>query len=298
MNLICTVCHSNKTKLFSLPLTSNSKEKSNRFVPTSSDFGIFYRLVECENCGVVFSAREPDAEDLHGLYSDAVDSLYTSQLQERRIMAGRILSSIQDVVSQKGRLLDIGSSYGTFLGLAQENNWQVEGVELNQDACNFSKETYGFNVFCGDLKGANFLDNSYDVVTAIEVIEHVTNPNEFLIEINRILKPSGILFLVTPDLKSLSAKLLGMRWWSFREMHLHYFSKKSLFWLLNHTNFFPLKNMPYKKTFRLEYVLSQPKVYNKSFYRIMSFLDVLPVFNKVMLHASFGDFAIIAQKRV
>jgi hypothetical protein len=56
--------------------------------------------------------------------------------------------------------------------------------------------------------------------------------------------------------------------------------------------------MPYKKTFRLEYALSQLKVYNKSFYRIMSFLDVLPVFNKVMLHASFGDFAIIAQKRV
>ena len=298
MNLICTVCHSKETKIVSLPLTSNNRKKANRFVPTSSDFGIFYKLVECENCGVVFSAREHDAEDLHSLYSEAVDSLYTSQLQERSVIASRILSSIEDVVPQKGRLLDIGSSYGTLLRLAQEDNWQVDGVELNQDACNYCKGTYDINVFCGKLKDANYLDGYYDVITAIEVIEHVTKPKEFLMEINRILKPNGILFLVTPNLESLSAKLLGKRWWSFREMHLHYFSKTSLFWLLNHTNFLPLKNMPYKKTFRLEYVLSQLKVYNKSFYRIMSFLDVLPVLNKVMVHSSFGDVAIIARKRI
>jgi SAM-dependent methyltransferase len=66
------------------------------------------------------------------------------------------------------------------------------------------------------------------VVTLIDVIEHVTTPLDLLRAIRHVLAPGGVLAVVTPDVRSLVARLLGWRWWHFRVAHVGYFDRHTL----------------------------------------------------------------------
>jgi SAM-dependent methyltransferase len=61
------------------------------------------------------------------------------------------------------------------------------------------------------LRGLNFPDDSFDVVYSAQFIEHLTYPEavKVMTEVRRILKPGGVLRLVTPDLEELTHEYLN-----------------------------------------------------------------------------------------
>ena len=62
-----------------------------------------------------------------------------------------------------------------------------------------------------------------------DVIEHVTDPVEELKKVHRILKPKGVIFVVTPDVGGLWSKLLGRLWYHYKPVeHVVYFSEKTM----------------------------------------------------------------------
>lgn len=71
-------------------------------------------------------------------------------------------------------------------------------------------------------------EKRYDVVTMIDVIEHVSYPAALLQKGRLLLKDDGIVVVVTPDLGSVFAKLLGWKWWHFRMAHIGYFDMATL----------------------------------------------------------------------
>ncbi len=56
-----------------------------------------------------------------------------------------------------------------------------------------------FDFKIGDMQKIPFEDEKFDVVTAIEVIEHVENPSKALKEVNRVLKKDGVFVMTTPN---------------------------------------------------------------------------------------------------
>jgi SAM-dependent methyltransferase len=68
----------------------------------------------------------------------------------------------------------------------------------------------------------------FDVVTAFDVLEHVADPAEFLRELARLVAPGGHLFVSTPDVGSLAARVFGRRWHYYDRYHLGYFSRRTL----------------------------------------------------------------------
>ncbi len=87
----------------------------------------------------------------------------------------------------------------------------------------------GVRVRSGTLEDARFAPDAFDAVTMLDTIEHLDNPLHALREACRVLKPGGILLIQTPDLDSLSRRILGRSWavlspWE----HLAYFSARSL----------------------------------------------------------------------
>ncbi len=101
-----------------------------------------------------------------------------------------------------GELLDIGCGTGNFLAAAQETGYRVTGIELDRNAARLAKERLGLERVL-PLTIAEFVEQfgeeKFDVVTFFEVLEHQTEPLEFLQSVKRCLTPRGKIALSVPN---------------------------------------------------------------------------------------------------
>jgi 2-polyprenyl-3-methyl-5-hydroxy-6-metoxy-1,4-benzoquinol methylase len=102
----------------------------------------------------------------------------------------------------RGELLDIGCGTGNFLAAACKEGYRVTGIELDGNAAKFAKERLGLERVL-PLTIAEFArhhpDERFDVVTFFEVLEHQTEPAEFLKSVRACLKPQGTIALSVPN---------------------------------------------------------------------------------------------------
>lgn len=127
-----------------------------------------------------------------------------------------------------GRLLEIGCGSGRMLQQFQRLGWQCEGIDLDPEAVRNANRK-GLEVHEGELCAQRYPDNYFDAVVMSHVIEHVYDPKGLLAECRRVLKPSGRLVLVTPNLDSLGHRLYREHWRGLEcPRHLHLFTASLL----------------------------------------------------------------------
>ena len=148
------------------------------------------------------------------------------------ILAGQLLGRLKyrnTPPFRSGRqALDIGCGNGKFLIKLRALGWEVQGVEFNAGAVEVCRES-GLSVSHGDLHAAEFPDESFDMVSARHLIEHLPDPNRFMAEVARILKPGGYLYIRTPSSKALGRKIFGKYWFPNEvPRHLVLFSPANL----------------------------------------------------------------------
>jgi SAM-dependent methyltransferase len=128
-------------------------------------------------------------------------------------------------VRRTNRLLDFGAGHGYFLEAAARRGWEVHGVEF-ADQFIAGGEAKGFAM---SRSLADVPQRAYDVVTALEVIEHVSDPHEQGTLLARAVRPGGLVYLTTPNFDSLSRRLLRERWRVIcYPEHLTYFTPGTL----------------------------------------------------------------------
>lgn len=168
-----------------------------------------FRIVNCRGCKTVYASTLADAvegQDYDGYYSEA-------NLEVPLFVKQRIVEIVRGFVSfrQGNRLLDIGFGAGTIMETAVEEGWETFGTEVSKPAVEHAR-SLGFSAFYGPLREAAYPDNHFDIITASEILEHLTKPEEDLNEIFRILRPGGLFWATTPSSTGLSARLLGLDW--------------------------------------------------------------------------------------
>jgi SAM-dependent methyltransferase len=99
------------------------------------------------------------------------------------------------------------------------------------------------------------------VRSRIPVIEHVSNPIPLLRDCAAALTEDGIVVVVTPDVHSLAARLLGKRWWHFRVAHVGYFSASSLAAAARAAGLHPVRALRAKWFFRVHYLAERVSRY-------------------------------------
>jgi 2-polyprenyl-3-methyl-5-hydroxy-6-metoxy-1,4-benzoquinol methylase len=133
----------------------------------------------------------------------------------------------------RGRVLDIGCSFGLFLKTAKDRGYKVQGLELNEKAAAYGREKFGIPIEAKLLEDCRFPDASFDVVSMFGVIEHLPHPVEVISEIRRILKPGGMFVGRCPNVASLVCMILRGEARTFTaRVHLSYFSERTLAHLL------------------------------------------------------------------
>jgi len=225
-------------------------QKSERCILcTASGFRIIHRKDEwkyllCLNCGLVCLHPKPTTETLTKNYEDYL-SVQPEEIGNWESMVKPVVTRSADLIESRsrtvrGKLLDIGCGYGFFLQEMKSRGWQVNGIEISQTGRKYAKNRWDIEVFSEPLETLRFPENSFDVVTLFYVIEHVLEPLDLMKEVNRILKPKGLVILRWPHSTPI-VRLLGPL---SRKLdlyhtpyHLYDFSPKTIGRLLNRTGF-------------------------------------------------------------
>lgn len=256
----CAVCGSSRQlRRYHRPYELKSLSEAGAFAATTDEFTGYGTIVRCADCGHVYTSPRPSERDLLKGYAECADEDYLRESSSRSINAHLSLNTIKQFV-QNGRLLEVGCSVGYFLNAARVD-FEVAGLDQSVWACRIARERFKLECRQEALEDANFPAGSFDVVAMIDVIEHLTRPKSAVEAAAKLLKPGGILYLVTPDIDSLSAKILGSYWWGFRPAHIQYFSEASLTRLLREAGFEVVLAKSFGRIFSYGYWLSRLRHY-------------------------------------
>ncbi len=206
-------------------------------------------IVSCRRCGLVYASPV----EIRGLnFSDedlaTMDRLRTSSdltdldgsweqtwlqisLDERETIDrnnATTLGRIDRYRKPPGRLLDFGAGWGFFLDGARSHGWEVAGVEPTPGHALYAREELGLDVVTGYLQDDTFAPESFDVITSLQVFEHVDDPSAELRKIFEVLKPGGILAIEIPSVDSPLVRVMRGRHRHFVPDHFWYFDRQTL----------------------------------------------------------------------
>jgi SAM-dependent methyltransferase len=190
--------------------------------------------LRCLDCRHVFVEHVVDQAQVRRLYQKRTshhgseEKLKWDYSEIKRELVYQPLLSRLSRYSSSGRLLDIGCSNGSFIKSAQQDGWDVCGIELETSSYEIAK-THELSVYNNDLLSMEFPENFFQVVTMWQVIEHLEDPQTILREIYRILVPGGVFALSTPNIDSIGWLLLKGKWGAVEPgVHPHLFTTKGL----------------------------------------------------------------------
>lgn len=160
------------------------------------DYGV---LKKCRNCLTSYLTVRPNKEAYLQVGKTYLPSTTTNETayKARVKEAEEDFERIEKYV-KKGTVFDVGASSGIFLNVARHRNWNVGGNEISKYCIIFAKKIFGIKLSYGFLEDIEFYNLKVELVTMIQVIEHLLNPIEDIKKIKEILKNSGYLYITTP----------------------------------------------------------------------------------------------------
>ena len=212
-----------------------------------------FSFVKCKHCGLVQRNPQPDKNEILARYSSTYGNDYLSyeleneaaflKLQQLALkdagfskLEKTLFAVKQPRADSVPSILDIGCATGALLAALRDKGWRVTGVEISPSAI-YAKNERKLDVRNIPLEENIFPDNSFDVILASHLIEHLNEPKTFLEETYRILKNNGSIFITTPDISGFQSLLFGSRWRSAIFDHLYLFSRRTLSKMLKTVGF-------------------------------------------------------------
>jgi len=208
-------------------------------------------LCRCSGCGQLVSSCTQERYDLtmQDFNSDEGTMPQGKSAARHSQRIGAILRQAMDVIGRDAMnlsLLDIGCSSGSVLQIAQDMAIaDVRGVEPAPKAA-ATAQNLGFDVFSGYLQEAAYPDNSFDIITMFEVIEHLPETASMAREVHRVLRPGGVWLIGTANAESWTAENLREQWEYFSIAqnggHISFFNPNSM------------KELAHRHDFELSYI--------------------------------------------
>ncbi len=195
------------------------------------------QIVKCKKCGLAFENPRIKNELIVESYKEAEDELYTQGAEGREHTFAKCAKDISQKRKPPGKLLDVGCAAGFFVKEANKAGWDAVGIEPCKWLVDWGKENLQQDLRFGTLGEGVFEDNSFDVLTMWDVLEHVPDPKKELEECYRVLKPGGLFVVNYPDFGSVLAKISGRHWWFLLSNHIYYFTPKTIKMYLENAGF-------------------------------------------------------------
>ncbi len=238
INVPCNYCGSDNYTV-KHPSTMNGQSADmSAFRCTAPDYGVHGQIVQCNKCAHIYTNPVQDEEELIELYAAVDDQIYVEEKIGRRLTFAKHLKDLERITGPgEGRkFLDVGAYIGVFVEVARERGWDAQGIEPSAWAAQFAQD-HGLPVLEGTLDHPDLEDQSFDVITIFDVIEHLADPLGELRKAHAKLKVGGTIAVHTMDVDSRMSKMMGSRWPWYMTMHIQYFSQRSLVQFLEKAGF-------------------------------------------------------------
>ena len=207
-------------------------------------------VVRCRRCGLVYVSPVERVERLAGesidektgAIIDAAETpeyraLYLAEAAVKHRVYAETLDRVERAAGRVGTLLDIGSYMGLFLETARARGWHARGIEPDRDAWTHATATLGLDVCWGTLATCPQPAESFDAITMLQVLEHVPDPRQTLVDVRALLRPAGALVVEVPNIGCWPVRLLGRRHRHYAMHHFTFFELDTLARLLEECGF-------------------------------------------------------------
>ena len=131
----------------------------------------------------------------YGIMNDVEDKHWWF-VGRRAILESFMRSIVEKITVENPKILDVGCGTGANLEMLKQFG-AAEGVDVSDDALEFCKAK-GLNVHKGLAESLPFADETFDVVTALDVVEHLDDDIAGLKEMHRVLKKDGKTLIFVP----------------------------------------------------------------------------------------------------
>jgi len=264
-----------------------------------------YKLAKCKSCSMIWDPFvRVDQKTLYNkdyFINDNPKGGYKNYFEgmkiNRKTFKERI-KKISRLIKKKQDLLDLGCALGDCLLEAKSLGWKkIEGIDPSRYAASFARKR-GLSIKCGTLESLKLKKNKYNVVLCQDVAEHLQNPVGSLKLISKILKPNGLLYIITPNVSGNWSKVLKSFWYHYKpEEHISYFSPETISLALKKASFTDIKINSALHIMSVEYILQRLTYYSPFLARI--FLNLSKAFNlnNFSFKINTGEMEILAYNK-
>jgi 2-polyprenyl-3-methyl-5-hydroxy-6-metoxy-1,4-benzoquinol methylase len=252
----------------------------------------YYR---CDSCGFLFSKPDVNANSQENIedYEDYYIKYFDTNIADKKNFDS-ILKWISRKVNFEGKaMLDIGSGSGKLVNYLRGKGLNIKGIEYSKPLFEkyLKNKDYFFNC---SIDTFSEMDNGpYDIVTLMDVLEHVEQPGKFIKDIAKIQRAGGYLIIEIPLYKSLPSRLFGKNWHFFHKYHLSYFAKKRLAKLLDDNGYDLVQSKLRGKYVHISYLL---KYFVNAFLK-MNNLKLPPFMEKLCIYVNPFDIYVACFKK-
>ena len=213
----------------------------------------FYK---CCECGVYVRNPLPSLDELDRIYEELyaeeqiIDKL-TTQESGFAVLDKYVNYLLKNIIKANDKILDYGCGTGYLTRQMRSRGISAYGLERSSDARKYALKI-GIELYSNLVNVGN---KEYDCITLIEVIEHLLDPLEILKEINSKLTENGKIFITTPNVNGLRARIERAHWREIeKKFHVVMFTEKSLRAYLKSAGFVNVKRVKYPPVQRSGYL--------------------------------------------
>lgn len=221
---------------------------------------------------------------------------YAAMEPLKRLTFERWLSDVEQF-SQGKRLLEIGCATGVMLDVARNAGWEAVGIDLSEYAVSVA-QSKGLEAYAGDTDSLSLEGEPFDAVLMLDLLEHLPDPASALLAANRLLKPRGVVYVVTPAIDSLSARIQRHRWPHYKPVeHLCLFTRKAMKRAFERNGFEVARIRGARKITTLSHIMTELEATNRILSGVLNMMSRLtPRLMERPLYLSLGEMCAVGRK--